>query len=170
MEARRDRENGEAPGCVVGKNERKGDAVAKDGSDHIDRTDGRGAEAAGRLETERVAWLTTVAADGTPQTSPVWFLWEGAEFLVYSLESARVRNVTARPRVSLNLDGDGQGGAIVVVEGEATVDRSRPSAANNPSYLAKYRPVIDDYGWTPEWFAERYRVPIRIRPTRYRYW
>ncbi|MCJ7782275.1 MAG: TIGR03667 family PPOX class F420-dependent oxidoreductase, partial [Acidimicrobiia bacterium] len=115
-------------------------------------------------------WLTTVAADGTPQTSPIWFLWDGDEFLLYSLESARVRNLTSKARVSLNLDGNGMGGDIVVVEGTARLDETAPTAAENSAYLAKYEPVMDENGWTPEWFAGRYSVPIRITPTRYRYW
>ena len=123
-----------------------------------------------RLQTERIGWLTTVAADGTPQTSPIWFLWDGEEFLIYSLDSARVRNLGSESRVSLNLDGNGMGGDIVIVEGTARIDTTAPSAAENAQYLAKYKAVMDDYGWTPEWFAGRYSVPIRVAPTKYRYW
>lgn len=136
----------------------------------IDRSDERGERAARRLETERVIWLTTVSADGTPQSSPVWFAWDGEEFVVYSLESARVRNIGVHSKVSLNLDSNGRGGDIVVVEGDARIDRDYPSAAGNLSYLAKYRTVIEGNDWTPQWFAGRYSAPIRITPTRYRYW
>lgn len=134
----------------------------------LDRTTPKGAHAAQRLENERIAWLTTVAGDRTPQTSPIWFLWDGDEALVYSLESARVRNIERNPRVSLNLDGNGLGGDIVIIEGDARIDRDAPSAAENRAYLAKYQPVMDDYGWTAEWFAEHYPVPIRVTPTRVR--
>jgi hypothetical protein len=37
-----------------------------------------------RLRSEQVAWLTTVRADGQPQSTPVWFLWDGRTFLLYS--------------------------------------------------------------------------------------
>ena len=114
--------------------------------------------------------MTTVDGDGMPQTSPVWFLWEGDEFLVYSLDSPRVRNIDRHRQVSLNLDGNGLGGDIVVIEGLARIDESAPSAADNESYLRKYRPILDERGWTPEWFAGRYSVPIRISATKYRYW
>ena len=123
-----------------------------------------------RLRTERIGWLTTVAADGTPQVSPIWYLWDGEEFLVYSLDSTRIRNLGGESRVSLNLDGNGRGGDIVIVEGTARVDATAPSAAENATYLDKYKPVMDEHGWTPEWFAGRYSVPIRIAPTKYRYW
>lgn len=144
--------------------------MSRSGVTQIDRTDDAGARAAERLGSERVGWLTTVAGDGTPQTSPVWFLWDGEGIVLYSLDSVRVRNIASNPRVSLNLDGNRLGGDIVVVEGTATIARDLPSAAENDAYLAKYEPVMDDYGWTPEWFAKRYSVPVRVAPTKYRYW
>ena len=144
--------------------------MSRTGITDIDRDNESGARAARRLETERIGWLTTVAADGTPQTSPIWFIWDSHEILLYSLESTRIRNVADHPRVSFNLDGNGLGGDVVVVEGTARIHQATPSAAENPDYLAKYKPVMDEYGWTPEWFASRYSVPIRITPTKYRYW
>ncbi len=124
-----------------------------------------------RLSTALIGWLTTVSPAGRPQPSPVWFLWQGGDILVYSLaDTARIRNIAANPLVSLNLDGDGVGGGIVIVEGEAATDGDAPSAAEVPEYLAKYAERFATYGWTPEWFAARYPVAIRIRPTRLRAW
>jgi PPOX class probable F420-dependent enzyme len=144
--------------------------MTRTGVPEIDPTHSGGAHAIERLTNERIGWLATVAADGTPQVSPIWFLWDGDEILLYSLDSPRVRNIEAHPRVSVNLDGNGLGGDIVIVEGTARVDRKVPSAAENADYLVKYEPVMAGNGWTPEWFAGRYSVPIRITPTRYRYW
>lgn len=144
--------------------------MSQAGTAHIDHNDNGGGRAAARLTNERIAWLTTVAADGTPQTSPIWFHWDGDGILLYSLDSPRIRNIARSPRVSLHLDGNGMGGDIVIVEGTARIDTATPPAAENADYLAKYKPVMDDYGWTPEWFAGRYSVPIRIAPTKYRFW
>ena len=144
--------------------------MSRSGFAEIDLRDKNGTRAAERLSGDRIGWLTTVAPDGTPQVSPIWFLWDGDEILVYSLDSPRARNVAEHPRVSLNLDGNGLGGDIVIVEGTAHIDNETPSAADNPAYVAKYLPVMNGYGWTPEWFADRYSVPIRITPTRFRYW
>ena len=76
-----------------------------------------------RLATEQVVWLTTVAADGTPQPNPVWFLWEApSSVLIYSQARARrLEHIDRRPRVALNFDGNGQGGNIVVLAGEASI-------------------------------------------------
>ena len=123
-----------------------------------------------RLASELIAWMTTVAPDGTPQTSPVWFLWDGEEFLVYSLNSARTRNIAENPRVSLHLDGNGLGGDIVTLEGTARIVADEPSAAEAPAYVAKYQERMAAYGWSAEKFAADYPVALRITPTKLRAW
>lgn len=133
--------------------------------------DGLSSRAERRLRDELIIWFTTVSPSGRPQTSPVWFLWDGSEFLVYSLPgTARTRNLEANQRVSLNLDGDGQGGSVVTVEGVARIDRAAPRSTDVPAYAAKYRAKIAGHGWTPESFAADYPIPIRITPTRARSW
>ncbi len=128
-------------------------------------------QAASRLASEHIIWLTTVRPNGQPQTSPVWFLWENEKFLVYSLpDTARVGNITTNPRVSLNLDGNGQGGAIVTIEGAARIDDAAPAADKVPAYVTKYDSFMERNGWTPEVFAARYSVAIRIAETRSRSW
>ncbi len=135
----------------------------------LDTTTKAGARAAERLERELIAWLTTVTPGGQPQSSPVWFLWHAGEFLVYSLAvTPRIRNLAANPRVSLHLNSDDVGGDIVTIEGEALVDLTAPPATAVPAYLAKYRGLIADYGWTSEQFSTDYPIAIRIRPTRFR--
>lgn len=136
----------------------------------IDESDPKGPQVIERLRNDRIGWLTTVATDGTPQTSPIWFLWGDNSILVYSLDSPRARNIVNHPRVSLHLDGNGRGGDIVVLEGTATIDESMPPCADNSEYLAKYEAVMDGNGWTPQWFGDKYHVPIRIAVTKYRYW
>jgi PPOX class probable F420-dependent enzyme len=122
-----------------------------------------------RLDRSTVIWLTTVSADGQPQSSPVWFLWADEIIVVYSLaDSPRVRNLRAHPRVSLNLDGNGQGGAIVTIEGTAALDDAGPRSTELPAYQAKYLPRITSYGWTAESFAHDYPQRIVITPARLR--
>ena len=124
-----------------------------------------------RLASEAVIWLTTVRGNGQPQTSPVWFLAVEDELLIYSLpDTARVANIQANPRVALNLDGNGQGGAIVTIEGRAHIDPDYPSADQVSAYVDKYRDYMARNGWTPEAFAARYSTPIRVSPTRSRSW
>ncbi len=125
-----------------------------------------------RLSRETLAWFTTVNAQGRPITLPVWFLWDGdSEILIYSLtNAARLRNIEANPNVSLHLDGDKHGGEIVVIEGMAAVDPDQPPADGVPEYLDRYRGYMNAYGWTPEWFAGRYSVAIKLRIDNVRAW
>lgn len=128
-----------------------------------------GERAAGRLAKETVAWLTTVGADGTPQPSPVWFLWDGETALIYSQPNTpKVRNIERRPQVALNLDGDGHGGNIIVLTGEARLDPATPPGDQHPAYLAKYGDDIVRIGMDAARFAAAYSVPIRFTPTRLR--
>lgn len=125
-----------------------------------------GARVARRLRAETVAWLTLVDGSGTPQPAPVWFLWDGDSALIYSDHRAkRLAHLRANPRVALHLDGDGQGGDIVVLTGEIAEAPDAPPAADNPDYLAKYGGLITGGPWgTAEVFAETYSVALRFRP------
>jgi PPOX class probable F420-dependent enzyme len=135
----------------------------------IDESSEFGARAARHLREEIVVWLTTVTPRGAPLPMPVWFVWDGVDsVLMYSRPSARIRNIEANPHVALNFSGDGRGGDIVVLSGEATVDQDAPPAEVAPDYLAKYDGHISRIGMTRETFAQRYSVPVRIRLARLR--
>jgi PPOX class probable F420-dependent enzyme len=101
-----------------------------------------------RLRDERVVWLTTVSADGTPQPNPVWFLWQAKSpdhVLVYSrADSRKLTHVRQRSRVSLNFDSDGDDGDIVVLTGDAHIAADMPPAPENPAYLRKYADDADE--------------------------
>jgi PPOX class probable F420-dependent enzyme len=127
-----------------------------------------GARAADRLARERIAWLATAAATGQPVPSPVWFLWDGSEILLYSRpDTPKLRNIEANPRVAVHLESDGQGGDIVILHGRARVSDD-PPADRVPAYVEKYLPFIERNSWSPASFAADYSVPVRVRPTRLR--
>jgi len=133
----------------------------------LDPSDPAGSKARALLEDAYVVWMTTVRPNGQPQSSPVWFVIDNDEFLVYSLDgTARTANIAGNPRVSLNLDSNA-GADVVVVEGTARISDD-PSSLDMPAYQEKYRTGIGNIGHTPESFAERYSVPIRITPRRWR--
>jgi PPOX class probable F420-dependent enzyme len=123
-----------------------------------------------RLREERVIWLTTVGADGTPQPNPVWFLWEEpATLLVYNRRDAhRLHHIAERPRVALHFDGDGKGSDIVVLAGTARVVDSRPLPHNHSGYLGKYESAMRRVGGSPAEFAAQYPVGVEIAIERVR--
>jgi len=122
-----------------------------------------------RLRKEMVIWLTSVRADGTPQPAPVWFLWDGESFLIFSQPQARkVGNIRANPKVALNLNSDADGGAVAVLWGQARLEPGAPPAKEVAAYLAKYRQGIADIGMDPDSFSDGYSLTIRVVPTRVR--
>ena len=123
-----------------------------------------------RLRDERVLWLTTVGADGTPQPNPVWFLWEEpSTILVYNRTDAnRLTHIATRPRVALNFDGDGKGSNIIVLTGAARVVDARPLPHSHSSYLAKYESAMIRVGGSVEGFSAQYPVAMEIAIDRIR--
>jgi PPOX class probable F420-dependent enzyme len=132
----------------------------------IDLTTEFGARVARRLTHDLIGWLVTVGSDDTPQPSPIWFLWDGQTCLVYSHpDTPKIRNIRQRPRVALHLDGDGQGGDVVILTGEARVVAEAPPADRVPEYLEKYCQGLIRIGMTADAFARTYSAAIRFRPT-----
>lgn len=60
------------------------------------------------IANARCAWLTTLRGDGSPHTSPVWFLFIDETFwIASSTANVKVKNIRRDPRVSLAIDGTG---------------------------------------------------------------
>jgi hypothetical protein len=55
---------------------------------------------------------------------------------------------------------------VVRIEGRAAILRNHP-ADKVRGYVRKYGRSIKDLGLTPPQFAADYKVPIRVRPTRF---
>jgi PPOX class probable F420-dependent enzyme len=130
-----------------------------------------GERVARRLRDERLIWFTTVDAKGMPQPTPVWFLWDetNSTILIYSRADAkRLAHLQQNPRIALNFDGNGAGGDIIVITGEAQVSTDDPPADRLPIYAEKYRDFIARRYETAENFASVYPVALRIRPIRVR--
>lgn len=132
----------------------------------IDTTTEFGKRATRHLEDDYIVWLTTVGADGTPQPSPVWFLWDGDTALIYSQPNTpKLRNIEANPRVSLNFNGNENGGDVIVLTGDAWIDPDAPGANTVPAYIKKYAAGLQGISMTPDQFTEAYSAPVRVRPT-----
>jgi PPOX class probable F420-dependent enzyme len=137
----------------------------------LDTTTEAGARADRRLREEEVAWLTTVRSDGQPQSVPIWFLWDGETFLIYSQRGRqKLKNITGNPRVGLNLNSNAHGGEVVRAEDVAEIVEDFPPATEVGGYLEKYRTAIARIGYDPEGFAQDYSVPIRVTPERWQVW
>ena len=129
---------------------------------------GRAAE---RLHNEVMGWLTTVTANGRPQSSAVWFVARDDAIYIQSRpEAAKLRNIRANGKVTFHLDGDGAGGDIVTIEADAEILDAPPSGVLN-AYSEKYGRVIRErIRSTPEAMIDEYSTTVRLTPRRVRAW
>ncbi len=131
----------------------------------LDTTTGAGRRAERRLRDEEIVWLTTVRSDGQPQSVPVWFLWDGGTFLVYSMpDQQKLRNIRNNLRVALNLNSNPHGGNVVRIEGTAEIAEDAPPATEVGEYVEKYRAAIARIGFDPDGFARATRWPSGSHP------
>ncbi|MGE5693780.1 MAG: TIGR03667 family PPOX class F420-dependent oxidoreductase [Candidatus Sericytochromatia bacterium] len=119
-------------------------------------------EVVDRLNMGRDGWLTTVAKSGQPVPRLVWFFFDGAELTVYSMpNAAKVAHIKAHPRVSFNLDSDGEGGGVVAVGGEARVEAVDVDPVTDKAYQDKYADYARSLGFTEE-FLSAFNTRLKI--------
>lgn len=124
-----------------------------------------------RLRTELIVWLSTVRADGNPNLSPVWFLWEDPTILIFSQpKKQKVNNIRRNPKVMLGLETLNDGDDVVMVEGIAELVDDPNLGMALPDYIKKYGKLIERMNTTPEQLAAEYSQVIRITPTKFRSW
>ena len=118
-------------------------------------------EVSSRLQSDHYGWLTTVAKSGQPVPRLVWFYLDDTDVIVYSMpNAAKIRHIDNHPRVSLNLDSDGNGGGAVVVGGSAVVDDVGVDARKDAPYWAKYEAEAEKFDMTDA--IGRYSTRLRI--------
>lgn len=121
------------------------------------------------LEHDVVAWLTTIAASGMPQSSVISFLWDGDTIFFYSKpDTPKLRNIARSPEVSFHLQSDAYGDHALIIEGSAELDPTVPPSDVHPIYQAKYREPLVHWGMDEADTARDFSVPIRITPRRVR--
>ena len=137
----------------------------------VDFTTELGKQAEQWLRDQSLIWLVTVRADGRPQPSLVWFVWDGKEVVIYSMpEAAKVRNIRKNPKVGLHFNSSADGEQVVIFWGDARISSDDPRADQNPEYRRKYDEtgLIKAIGYTAEKLAQAFSLPIRIRLTNLR--
>lgn len=135
----------------------------------IDTSTTFGTRIARQLDDEVVVWLTTISKSGTPEPTPVWFHWNGHELLISSQpDKAKLRNIAARPRVSVNFNATHSGGDVGVLTGDAVIDEKGLTDDELAAYNTKYGDPITGLGLTPAQFHASYSVLIRIAPDKLR--
>ena len=128
-----------------------------------------GQRALHRLQTEQVIWLTTISASGAPQPRPVWFVWDGAAFTIYSQPTAKkVLHIAHNPQVALHFNTDVEGEDVQVILGQARLDPNAPPSKSNLAYSGKYHAGILALGLDEDQYSAMFSAAIRVTPTRLR--
>lgn len=123
------------------------------------------------LDSAIIGFLTAVNGSGQPQASPVWYIRDGEDLVVYNRPTApRLRSIANNNRVAFNLRADWRARSGISLEGEAAIDSDLPPAVDFPGYVDRYGSEIAGLGWTPESFSTDYSVGLRIIVSRVRNW
>lgn len=131
------------------------------------------ASSATRLAHADFGWITTVRRDGQPQSSYVWFHFDGTDIYVISEpQSGKVRNITANSRVSFHLDGDGTvGDGVLTIDATAQLSDITDDPQRLADYMAKYEHRIrEGLESTPERYAAAFSTAIKVKPKSIRAW
>ena len=123
------------------------------------------------IRASRVAWLSTVDADGAPALVPTWFWFDGDAFWLFAKPGQRkVRNIRRFERVTLAVGDPGDDFAVQLVEGTAHTLPTTTADVLPPEMKRTYGEWLERIGLDWDTYAATYRQPIIVRPTRYLPW
>lgn len=111
------------------------------------------------LERPLFAHLATVRPDGSPQSSVMWFEWDG-EFIKFTHTNRRqkFRNLGDEPRIALSIADPDDGYRFLEVRGEVASIEDDPTGAF-------YNRLSDLYNSGTRVRDPEVRVIIAVRPT-----
>jgi PPOX class probable F420-dependent enzyme len=119
------------------------------------------------IEHAIYVWFTTIRPEGEPHTTPIWFIRDGETFYFYTIPgSQKVKNLQSNPLIAMSFAADHEGEDYFVIYGTAQVDSTLPAPHLNTAYMAKYHDAPYMVEQTPEKYALRFSLPIRVIPTR----
>ncbi|WP_322411738.1 pyridoxamine 5'-phosphate oxidase family protein [Microbacterium invictum] len=127
------------------------------------------------LDSELIAWFTTVGEDGTPHAVPVWFFWhDGAVWILTRPDSVKARQVRRGSRALVHLNTQGRFGAdVVVLSGSARIiDQSAAEwliTVREP-WTEKYVEAIEDFGMPVDELVQQFEAVIRMEPEKLLAW
>jgi PPOX class probable F420-dependent enzyme len=111
--------------------------------------------------------FATVGADGTPNISPVWYVFDGEDFLFTTGgTTAKVRNLRRHPRAALCVADDAAPFAYVEVRGDVTLSDNLDHLLDVATRASARYMGADK----AEEFGKRNAVPgelvVRLHPTK----
>jgi PPOX class probable F420-dependent enzyme len=127
------------------------------------------------LQTDRIAWFTTVGEDGAPHAVPVWFFWHDGKVVVFSEpRTVKVRHVLRGSPVLVHLHAGGPfGDDVVILSGRAEVivgGGADTLATFRDAYAEKYAEAIEAFGMPLDAITEKYSTTLTFTPERALAW
>jgi PPOX class probable F420-dependent enzyme len=112
------------------------------------------------LTTQALAHVATIGPDGAPQSSPVWFDWDGSRLLIgLAQDRQKLRNLRREPRVAVSIVDPTNPIRYLEVRGPVTFEED-PNREILARLVHKYT-GSDDLSW-----VEGERVIAAIEPAR----
>lgn len=116
------------------------------------------------LAESRNATMATIRANGTPQLTPVWFVWDGEQFTIsITTERTKYKNLVRDTRMSLCID-DVTGFGYVTAEGKVEI-REQDIWEDTRKILVKYQGEEGGAKYLERMKTEP-RVLVVMKPTR----
>ena len=138
----------------------------------IDTSTAFGADVMHRLDDQKLAWLTTVSQDGTPQPNPVWYIWDDGVIYIFSKPNqAKLNNIRRSSRIALNLEATADEEHITIFTGTAEIiDRADLPEGILDRYATRYAEGMKGIQMTRAEYEAAYTIPIRFTPAKLRGW
>ena len=121
------------------------------------------------FRTSRFAVFGTNSADGPPQLTTVWFLYEeGPVYVGIERRSVKYRNLTRDMRVALCVDGEYPDGRTVIMHGLAQILESGTAEYDQIVWriIRRYHDTDEEALRYAESTSEMDSVLVKIRPQR----
>jgi PPOX class probable F420-dependent enzyme len=114
------------------------------------------------LDQPTFAHLATVRPDGSPQSSVMWFAWDGERIrMTHTKTRQKFRNLADEPRVAMSITDPADGYRFLEVRGVVE------SIEDDDAEASFYRSLQQRYGLSYPIRDADVRVIMTIRPTAY---
>lgn len=91
------------------------------------------------LASKALAHVATIGPNGEPQSTPVWFIWDGARVLISQTEGQqKLRNLRREPRIALSMVDPGDPNRNLEIRGHVESEIPDPDRAFVRQLSRKY--------------------------------
>jgi len=117
------------------------------------------------LAGKHFAALTTLHRDGSPHTTPIWYLYDDGRLIVNTTpERVKVRNIRRDARVNLLVH---EAYRYVMIEGQARIARERDPMRDIETLAVRYEGEAEGRRSARNYYWKQERISLEIIPQRF---